>query len=320
MELLPDEIKEITLEIHYNDRITQDYFYGPIQQVYEIFQSFDQSEKDDLIKHYKDNNEIKNLCKGVLDCTPFLYSELDLLHPELKSVFENFFKSLFDSVINLKLIQNRIGTIDEHYKDFVKINNIGQCPVCGLYPLDNEYNHTREAYDHYLPKSKYPFNSINFKNLIPICHKCNSSNKGAKDPLHDESRERRKAFYLYDQSSDDIEIEISFDTQTISDLKSENIEMVFGPVELSEEIKTWDNLFGITKRYKSVCAGCDGRYWLNQIIEECENYGKSAIEFYNIKTKEAGKNPYHEINFLRRPYLVACNNLGLFSENYEKTN
>jgi hypothetical protein len=31
-------------------------------------------------------------------------------------------------------------------------------------------------------------------------------------------------------------------------------------------------------------------------------------------------NRYGEINFLRRPYLKACNNLGLFSENYEKTN
>ncbi len=24
-----------------------------------------------------------------------------------------------------------------------------------------------EAYDHYLPKSLYPFNSINFRNLVP---------------------------------------------------------------------------------------------------------------------------------------------------------
>ncbi|MCK5543318.1 MAG: hypothetical protein KAI40_11560 [Desulfobacterales bacterium] len=312
VELLPDEIKEITLEIYHDDRIIQDYFYGPIEQVYKIFQSFDQSEKNDLAKHYQDNNEIENLCKGTAGYTPFLYSDFDSLHSELKSVLENFFKSLFDSIINLKLIQNRIGTIDEHYKDFIKINNTGKCPVCGLYSLDNEYIHTRESYDHYLPKSKYPFNSINFKNLVPICHKCNSSNKGAKDPLH-KTGARRKAFYLYDQSSQNIEISISFDTQTIINLKQEDIEIAFMPEEVSEEIKTWDDLFGITKRYKSFCAGADGKYWFSQIMDECENYGKTAIEFYKIKNKEAGKHPYSDTNFLRKPYLEACYNIGLFN-------
>ena len=89
---------------------------------------------------------------------------------------------------------------------------------------------------------------------------------------------KRKAFYLYDQALQGIEIGISFNTQAISNLKPENIEIVFGQVELSEEIKTWDDLFGITKRYKSVCAGADGKYWYTQIIDECENYDKTTIE------------------------------------------
>ena len=58
---------------------------------------------------------------------------------------------------------------------------------------------------------------------------------------------KRKAFYLYDQALQGIEIGISFNTQAISNLKPENIEIVFGQVELSEEIKTWDDLFDSKK-------------------------------------------------------------------------
>ncbi|GLV59813.1 hypothetical protein KDH_66370 [Dictyobacter sp. S3.2.2.5] len=45
--------------------------------------------------------------------------------------------------------------------------------------------------DHYFPKEAYPHFSCHPYNLIPICHTCNSSIKGTKDPLHDEKGKPR---------------------------------------------------------------------------------------------------------------------------------
>jgi hypothetical protein len=38
---------------------------------------------------------------------------------------------------------------------------------------------TRPEFDHWFPKSKYPLLALSFYNLIPSCHICNSSLKGA---------------------------------------------------------------------------------------------------------------------------------------------
>lgn len=39
------------------------------------------------------------------------------------------------------------------------------CPLCGIYEV--------ESLDHYLPKARYPLLSVNPKNLIPACQRCN---------------------------------------------------------------------------------------------------------------------------------------------------
>jgi len=41
----------------------------------------------------------------------------------------------------------------------------------------------RPPLDHFYPRSRYPFLGTSFYNLIPSCHQCNSSVKGAKNPL-----------------------------------------------------------------------------------------------------------------------------------------
>jgi hypothetical protein len=84
----------------------------------------------------------------------------------LHDILEKFFKHLFTNVIKLKAITTRIGDIELHYKDFVKVNDEDRCPFCGINDLKGQYVERREAYDHYLPKDIYPFNSINFLNLI----------------------------------------------------------------------------------------------------------------------------------------------------------
>lgn len=63
---------------------------------------------------------------------------------------------------------------------------IGQnsCVYCNrqyTLTVDNPKNIVRPEFDHYLPKSKYPFFAMSLYNLIPSCHICNSSCKGTKE-------------------------------------------------------------------------------------------------------------------------------------------
>ncbi len=62
------------------------------------------------------------------------------------------------------------------------------CPYCQLhhanYHVDAGKNKLtmRPPLDHFYPQTKYPYLAISLSNLIPSCHQCNTSVKGAKDP------------------------------------------------------------------------------------------------------------------------------------------
>jgi hypothetical protein len=109
--------------------------------------------------------------------------------------------------------------------------------------------HFFQLTSHYLPKSKYPFNSINLKNLAPSCNKCNSGNKGDKDPLHDAAGNRRKAFYPFAAIHSGIDVTVSIAHKNWCDLKDKDVVIDFGPISKADEISTWKELFRIDKRY-----------------------------------------------------------------------
>ncbi len=113
IDLLPDDLKEITLAIYNDARITKDYLYGPIERVYIIFQGFNQPTKNVLTQAYINNNSIEDLCKQQNGCNPYLYTALQLVNAPLKTELEKFYKSLFNDVIHLKVVQDKIGKIDD---------------------------------------------------------------------------------------------------------------------------------------------------------------------------------------------------------------
>lgn len=70
-------------------------------------------------------------------------------------------------------------------KEFLKVNDgLEMCPLCDesrFYSQGGDLIHTQ--LDHFLPKSLYPHLACHPYNLIPICHTCNSSYKGSRDPF-----------------------------------------------------------------------------------------------------------------------------------------
>ena len=119
------------------------------------------------------------------------------INAELASELKAFCASLFTNVIGLKAVTSRFGEIREHYEAFVTVNHRERCPYCGYGTIMGRDRTRRDAYDHFLPKGTYPFNTVNFHNLAPMCHECNSSYKLEKDQIRKRGGDRRKAFYSY---------------------------------------------------------------------------------------------------------------------------
>lgn len=319
IELLPDEIKDIVLDIYNNDRIQTDYLYGPIETVYNLFKTLSSEQKESLKDRYIRSKEIERLCKNYEGYMPFRSSDLIDEFAILQEPLKKFFISLWEGVLNLSIIQKTTGSLNSYYNDFIEVNSSGICPYCGLSPLDEADVKTREAYDHYLPKSIYPFLSVNFQNLAPMCHKCNSGNKGNKDPLFNSQGNRRKAFFMFSGDHNQIQIQISLTHRNYENLKSEDIEIELGPQKIADELETWNELFNIKNRFKSTCCKeNDGKYWITQIIEEYEvlkpfmGNDFSKKQFLQMKLTASENNPYTDKDFLRNPFLVACNEKGMF--------
>lgn len=78
------------------------------------------------------------------------------------------------------------------------------------------------------------------------------------------------------------------------------------------EVDSWKAFFSIEKRYKArCCAENEGKAWLSRITEENENYGLTQQQMLNAEVRAAENKPWSDANFLKRPFLLACQNAGL---------
>ena len=174
------ELKEIIESFHHTEPKGADFFIKGIQEVFTNFTELNTIDICRFRRWYGYNNDIMSLCDGIKTTIPVTY---DLLrkcfngkYTVLCGHLENYFSNLYsDGFLKLEAIASKIGSKSDHFKSFSKVNIKGKCPFCGIFDMHGANHTTREAFDHFLPKSKYPFNSINFKNLPPACHHCNSS-------------------------------------------------------------------------------------------------------------------------------------------------
>jgi hypothetical protein len=195
-------------------------------------------------------------------------------------------------------MQMKIGSKKAHYEEFVTQNHIIVCQCCGLNDMKGAEQTYREAYDHYLPKSKYPFTTVNFKNLTPACDDCNSIYKKEQDPIFNGKR-RRKAFYNFQQEP--IDISISIEDLVMSDLGDalKDFKINISSEDYNEEVETWKELFGIEERYKEKCKkNC--KFWIGQYIKLL-NKGHD-LNFY---LDFLGDDLLYEVAFLKKPFIIA---------------
>ncbi|MBT3177220.1 MAG: hypothetical protein HOG03_09540 [Desulfobacula sp.] len=317
------ELKELMESFHYSDAKGADFFNGHIERIYQIFSTLSAHQISQLISWYEANNNLEKICCNDPSIAIVRYKDLEAFHTGLARQLTAFFKGLYSQdLLNLSALREKISQIEDHYKKFIMKNNSGKCPFCGIMDIKGIYHSKREAYDHYLPKSIYPFNSINFKNLVPACHECNSTYKLSKDPvfkpkdpLLSATKGIRKAFYPYADRSYQIKLQLDLKCKDWSDITPEDIEFSAGPDELKEEISTWNDVYGIEERYKAKCCGeNDGKGWIREVVDESQNYGLSPLEYLDGKLKTAENDPWVDDNFLKKPFLQACQKAGLFGK------
>lgn len=313
------ELKELMEAFHYSDAWGADFFNGHVERIYNYFTTLTPEQIEQFKQWYQANNDIKKVCANDPALSLARYSDISPLHKELTEQLAVFFKGLYtQQLLNLAALRETIGNINDHYRRFMAVNKKGKCPFCGIEDMNGIYHSKREAYDHYLPKALYPFNSINFKNLVPACHHCNSSYKTSKDSAYTPKdpanpSARRKIFYPYTLTSYSLDLRIDIGKPDIDGLTPDDIELEIGPASLSEEIETWKEVYGIEERYKAKCCSeNDGKYWLTQVMDEWDEDDRLPTDFLRTVGRQARNNPFADSNFLKKAFLEGCDRAGCF--------
>jgi hypothetical protein len=306
-------LKEVMTSFAYDHTQGGDRFSSQIQAIYQSFSLLSRSDIAQFKRWYQGNNDLEKVCANDPCAHLVRYEDIPIEHKGLTEQLAAFFKGLYSqSLLDLAALRAKIGDIDDHYQIFVQTNNAGKCPFCGISDLLGEYHSKREAYDHYLPKALYPFNSINFRNLVPACHHCNSSYKTSKNPAYTPKDpagaiQRRAFFYPYKTTPHAIELQVVLHQSDIAKLTQADITLQFGPAAVAEELETWKDIYGIEERYKAkLCGENDGKYWIMQVLDEWREDGRAPAEFLTTLTRQAQKRPYAECNFLKKSFLDAC--------------
>lgn len=313
------ELLEVMKAFHYDDSKAAEFFAGHVERIYGLFVPLTACQVEQLRLWYRANNDVEGVCANDHAMSLKRYADFPNELKELRDQLASFFKGLY-SHVDVAALRKKCGDIGDHYQTFVQTNKSGKCPFCGINDLLGEYHSKREAYDHYLPKALYPFNSINFRNLVPACHHCNSSYKTSKDPayqLKDPARavHRRPFFYPYKTTPHSIELQIDLLHSDIPKLTPADIALEFGPAAIAQEIDTWKDVYGIEERYKSkLCTESDGMAWLTQVLDEWRELGKDPEDFLKTLAFNTGKRPFTDCNFLKKPFLDACRRKGIFNE------
>ncbi|QLL57812.1 hypothetical protein [Empedobacter falsenii] len=327
------ELKDICERLEIQDSEWGNFFNSRIAWIYDEFAKIDDDNfKLDLIDFYHNNNDIESLCKDK-NVNPVTYSELKEKYPDLEKALNSFYSRLYGnkSPFNLEIFgQLNKNIIPSHYQEFVKVNDDNICPFCGVYPIDGIYVSTREAYDHFLPKAIYPFSSINFKNLAPMCNKCNSGNKSTTDPI-EHIKGRKLAFYPFSDNHPEIEFQFTLLNNNVKSLKPSDFSISINSPSHSEQIDSWKRIFKIQTKFKDdgsidyygrydelICTKHKAKEWYEDIYDYYENATCiedtiDAEKYYDKVIRATTRNNRLIENTIKREFLKECKLKGLFN-------
>lgn len=281
--------------------VNQNYIKDPITNSYSICRQLDKNDISLLRQAIHTNIQIQEICNG--NIKPVLFEDIKKIDKRLANYLYVFCKSLYVEVMKLKPFTDMFGKLAEHYTEFATVNLLKtkRCPYCGYTRMLNEYNTKKEAYDHFLPKEQYPFISIHFNNLAPMCHTCNSSYKSRKNPIDiKRTGKRKKVFFSY-ANYGRIGFHVSLNNPDLLNIKPNEIKVQNSLLGYQEEIESWEEIFGIQERYKSIYSG-ESFNWLEEARIATKNFGETFTEHKS----NLNNNYFSNENFLKLSLLEAC--------------
>lgn len=254
--------------------------------------------------HY--NNKIEKLCNGEL--TPVTYRDLNKIDINLSIEIQKICGRLYKYIIDRKPFYSIFGTKRAFYKQIIAEETV--CSCCGVGTMLNKHQNPVGALDHYFPVKHYPFSSINFKNLIPICDICNSKYKTQKDTLFlitkiknrkskkNQSIRRFKAFYPYSKGYDMIDVSVNILSNDLTKLSPNDLVINYSLDNYSDELENWERLFSVSEIHKSNLLDRSTRSFINTQFDMM-NLGFTFDQCCNLYSN----NLFYDKNFLRLPYL-----------------
>ena len=231
-----------------------------------------------LICIYLNNQKVERLC---LDKN-FPRKNLSNFPNDLQTAIKKLGEYLYSSVLQQSCftdLPNVNDTLRTHWTNYKNANG-RICCFCGINKYTEQLANVetskqlRPAFDHYLPKEKYPFASVNFNNLIPICDFCNGRRfKGSIDPCEYKKQTSTHAFYpfgslAYGSLSYKVELNLNQiqGREEISDILD---------VKLSkpkdEQQCTWNHVFKVISRVKGHINECYGSWLQTDILTTPHN-------------------------------------------------
>ena len=325
------EFHEIYTVIELQDTEWGNFFNGRVALIHQEFVSIDDDDfKNSLKESYIANNDIEGLCCNK-DVIPITYQDIHSSYPNLAQALKGFYSRVYGSTSPFSL--KAFGFLNDKLLpdfdvEFMKINDKEICPFCGINHIKGNNYSYREAYDHFIPKGIYPFNTINFKNLAPMCHECNSTYKLTKKPIYfkddndinpiQREENRSLAFYPYSDTQPEISFKIELKTTRIDTLKKEEIDLKIESEGNEEQVESWKRIFGLDERYKALlCSPSAGRAWINSIIDGynsavAQGSTLTRKQYYESQLIDAKHNLISEIGFLKSVFLETCDEKGLF--------
>ncbi|UZD22300.1 hypothetical protein [Algoriphagus halophytocola] len=322
------ELKTIYETLHYDDGDWAQFFNSSIENIYAEFLKLGKAQRKELKRWYRTNNKIHSLCVNTHK-SPIKYSEIENRYPRLSVLLKAFYERLYgaSSPFNLAVFGKLKELKKSHYQDFIEANfdgHEGICPFCGLNTIKGNDHSKLEAYDHFIPKGKYPFNSINFKNLAPMCHECNSSYKLEVNPLMNidplsKSISRRKAFYPYSKENWNVDIQVELRNPDLKTLSKEEIGITTTCNGRNDEIESWMEVFGIEERYRAKLlgkkAGINWYYKLKDGIHNAriklKNENLTKEEWLDYLLGECEEDLIADCNFLKKPFYEECERINI---------
>lgn len=219
--------------------------------------------KKKLKKIFRNNYQIKRVLKKEIKL--YSYSDIEkYCGKKIKEIIKKISKYLYEEMKKIKAFKDKyIGPLEYYQKLKDKQIVKKTCPFCGKKIVESGKQGTRETYDHYIPKGTYPFISLHYYNLIPMCYDCNSNFKGQED------------IYMYSKVFDPFEIKSGENKLVIKKIQNSknnnNIKKIKIKNNLGKtnEIYAWNNIFKVKERSREV---------LNDLYEEVIDTIQKIIE------------------------------------------